>query len=571
MQPLAYHNPLAVDFLQGYEQQNFTYPILGPNSNGPMQAVTNMESLLQLSPSLEGNLVRTEDIPPFSVEQPVMSPVISASTLFSASTLGEDSKQLLICLYFDHIQPIFPMFRKPMFHQRFHENQIPESLLNAMFAMSSRFVPTSDIFRVFGKFSTPWENFAKLAHQQSHDRLEENSAICLDDIKTACLLAIHEYTNYPGRKAWMYVGNAVRLSLASRLHQIDIRGNSCGLSDADREEWRFVWWAIWKLDSTINVTAVMPFGIDCHTIGSALVSTTVADFTNGITKQSTGTLLDTDSAKSWRAVREMQSRDPGDGFNIHLLAVSLLRGVSQCQQRLYANSTPEEIARMMALRNTFSCMRLALPAWYFNAAKHPSEQFHSHRHRLETIIMFHTAHLIINEPVRTLGTEQAHIITGDSLSCWQSSITYAEDLAGVFHHWESEYFAVADPVISCAIWHAHCGLTIHKMSFTDDGNSEVATRIDNALDLLSISLENFARWWQIARILQDSLKVFQMWSWVHLDVSKITEVVAQIRRAINPDSVEPGLVDVSLICPSILDDTLDGNEEDRVWTTDILE
>jgi hypothetical protein len=282
------------------------------------------------------------------------------------------------------------MFRKPMFHQRFHENQIPESLLNAMFAMSSRFVPTSDVFRVFGKFSTPWENFAKLAHQQSHDRLEENIAICLDDIKTACLLAIHEYTNYPGRKAWMYVGNAVRLSLASRLHQIDIKGNSCGLSDADREEWRFVWWAIWKLDSTINVTAVMPFGIDCHTIGSALVSTTVADFTNGITKQSTGTLLDTDSAKSWRAVREMQSLDPGDGFNIHLLAVSLLRGVSQCQQRLYANSTPEELARMMALRNTFSCMRLALPAWYFNAAKRPSEQFHSHRHRLETIIMFHT-------------------------------------------------------------------------------------------------------------------------------------------------------------------------------------
>jgi hypothetical protein len=127
------------------------------------------------------------------------------------------------------------------------------------------------------------------------------------------------------------------------------------------------------------------------------------------------------------------------------------------------------------------------------------------------------------------------------------------------------------------------------MSFTDDGNSEVATRIDNALDLLSISLENFARWWQIARILQgeldclfysfslqadmsaDSLKVFQMWSWVHLDVSKITEVVAQIRRAINPDSVEPGVVDVSLICSSIPDDTLDGNEENRVWTTDILE
>jgi hypothetical protein len=200
-----------------------------------------------------------------------------------------------------------------------------------------------------------------------------------------------------------------------------------------------------------------------------------------------------------------------------------------------------------------------------------------------------SAHLIINEPVRTLGTEQAHRITGNSLSCWQSSITYAEDLAGVFHHWESEYFAVADPVISCAIWHAHCGLTIHKMSFTDDGNSEVATRIDNALDLLSISLENFARWWQIARILQgeldclfysfslqadmsaDSLKVFQMWSWVHLDVSKITEVVAQIRRAINPDSVEPGVVDVSLICSSILDDTLDGNEENRVWTTDFLE
>jgi hypothetical protein len=513
--------------------------------------MTDMESLFQFSLPLESNFVTSQIKPTLPLQQWVGPTADNNSArFFSVNTLAEESKQLLISLYFLHIQPMFPMFRKPTFEQGFRDSRIPESLLSAMFAVSARFVPEADMIQHFGQVSTPWEKFAEVSHRQSRDQHNGNGPICLDDIKTAALLAIYEYTTYPGRKAWMYVGNVTRLALCARLHQIDSQRVLTSLSNTEREEWRFVWWVIWKLDSTINVAAFSPFGIDCQSIGTAMVSTTVADFTNGIVNPSTNTLLETDPVKSWKSIRETLAIDPGDGFNVHLVTTMLLRAVSQCQQRLDANCTNEEIQRLMALRNTFSCMRLALPGCYFDGSKGPGEGFYAHRHRLETIVMFYTAQLIINEPVKSPGAAGESV----SINSWRDSITCAEDLASVFHHWKAEYFAVADPIMSCAIYHAYCALTIYKMSIASENNGDlgvVETRIQNALDLLSISLDNFARWWEMARILQRSLETLQLWSWVELDLAKLVDVVSQIRRAINPYAAEPGLVDVSLICPPL--------------------
>ena len=109
--------------------------------------------------------------------------------------------------------------------------------------------------------------------------------------------------------------------------------------------------------------------------------------------------------------------------------------------------------------------------------------------------------LIISEPVHNQVTPVANA-SSDELRLWQASMTYAEDLAGIFLHWKPDYFHVADPLISCAIWHAYCGMMIYKMSGCDKGTPGLDTRVGNALDLLSISLENFARRWQIARLLQ---------------------------------------------------------------------
>ena len=279
------------------------------------------------------------------------------------------------------------MFRRPAFERDFHENLIPEHLLNAMFAVSSRFVPMPDINRVFGPFVSPWDDFARASDQQSHHRLESNEPIYLNDIKTACLLALHEYTTYPGRKAWMYVRRVVAISIGARLHRVDCVKHPLHLSNVEREEWRFVWWTVFRLDSTINVVAVTPFALDSLSTRTALVSTSVVDFTNDNIHESTQTFLPTDPLKSWSMVHELQCIDPGEGSHIYLLAVSMMRAVSECFLRRQSISTPEIQSCMESLRSTFSCFRLALPGWYFDATRQLAELPEAHLRRLETLIM----------------------------------------------------------------------------------------------------------------------------------------------------------------------------------------
>jgi hypothetical protein len=185
-------------------------------------------------------------------------------------------------------------------------------------------------------------------------------------------------------------GTAVRLALLARLHQVDCEGSLASLSDAEQEEWRFVWWTVFKLDCSVNVASVTPFGIDTETIATALVSSTVEDFTAGRVALSSKFIPEMDPGKSWTSVLELHLRDTGDGLNTHLLAVTLLRAVSQCQQSLNASPGPGEIGRVATLYNIFSSLHLALPPWFFNPNKRSREQFHAHRLRLETIIMLDT-------------------------------------------------------------------------------------------------------------------------------------------------------------------------------------
>lgn len=128
------------------------------------------------------------------------------------------------------------MFQKPIFLRELRHNNLPESLLNAVFAVASRFVLPANRIRVFGAFPVPEDKFYELAQGQSREELDQQGPICLNDVKRACLLAIYEYTRCPSRKALVLVGTAVRLALLARLHQVDCEGSLASLSDAEQEE-----------------------------------------------------------------------------------------------------------------------------------------------------------------------------------------------------------------------------------------------------------------------------------------------------------------------------------------------
>lgn len=93
------------------------------------------------------------------------------------------------------------------------------------------------------------------------------------------------------------------------------------------------------------------------------------------------------------------------------------------------------------------------------------------------------------------------LIGDDSVSNWNTCVASGEDIAAIFRHWRPEYFAVADPLIGTTLWFTISMLTLHTMSNYGQSEEGLDVRVSNALDLLNLALENFARHWQISRLL----------------------------------------------------------------------
>ncbi|KIV78154.1 hypothetical protein PV11_09900 [Exophiala sideris] len=467
----------------------------------------------------------------------------------------------LLSLYFEYVQPRLPMFRRPQFEHDLAAGRVFVGLLNAMLAISFRYLSRQDLSRFLVDKTPTSSDYADRARAQLDAVLSQRGATSLDIVRTACLLAVFDYFSCPNPRSWMSVSTAIRLAIMTKLHQTDSPGVATGLSDASKEDCRYLWWTIWKLDTTISSISMTSFAIDGACIGVAVPTSNVEDYTNDMVQPSALYFLETESSKCWRAFQDMQSKSLDHAFNMHLAAVLFLRGVSQCQQRLQTRPSPGLVGEMMSMKNAFSCIRLALPSEFWNGSKSIDEDDYSHRNRLETLIMLYTGHLIINEPPYEQNVENLCISQDEFIASWQNSILHAEELAGVLRHWVPEYFARADPGICSALWHAACALSLYKMAGTNKHDPFLAARVESSLDLLCVSLEKFAKTWGIGRTLQDSLKTLQSWAWLPLETSRLPKVILEFRKAINPLAQSPGSVDVSLLCAASVPSTESNLEE----------
>jgi Fungal specific transcription factor domain len=214
----------------------------------------------------------------------------------------------------------------------------------------------------------------------------------LNDIKTAFLTSIYEYTHLPGRKAWTRMGVLARMAYSCGLHQVDSPSNSVQMSDGEREERRYVWWAIWKLDTYSNCIASTPFLFDQDNICTFLVSTSVDDFTAGNIMPSTRTLLAAGPGPLTRMFEHLKFTDASYGQKIYIIVNCLLREVSTVRRQLVLNATPTVCDRFATLKNTCSYIRLALPTWYLHPVRKisPAEEPNTHRLRLEILLQLQT-------------------------------------------------------------------------------------------------------------------------------------------------------------------------------------
>ena len=296
------------------------------------------------------------------------------------------------------------MFRRHVFDAEFREGKIPETLLSSMFALGSRFVPESEILQTFGQdFPEPWTYLARLSFRNSRFNEENDihTEMSLNDVKTSFMLTLYEYTSFPGPKAWMRVGTTVRAAMAAGLHQLDLPDNwrFISLSEAEKEEWRYTWWAVWRVDSSINVLAYSPFGINTCNIHTALPSTSVADFTNGIIGPSSGEFLQADPITAWKSLKDLHLALSKDSLSIYFQTVSYNREAMTSRQQLRVNATPDLIKTFNNMKNINPYLQMVLPHSFFNGVRRTNgETVDQHRQRLETVVLLHMSVFMVMFP-----------------------------------------------------------------------------------------------------------------------------------------------------------------------------
>jgi hypothetical protein len=262
-----------------------------------------------------------------------------------------------------------------------------------MFALASRYVPTSELSRVFGPdVVEPWDHFGRLGFKSSRfcDNNESDAPMSLDDIKTSFLLTLHEYTSFPGRRSWMRVGNTVRVAIAAGLHRVDQPGNSITtlLSDEEVEERRWTWWQVWRVDSSINILAGSPFNIETCDIHTFLPASSTAEFTSGVIPSSSHDFLPADATIPWQSLQGLQRLLSKDSPDFYYQTVSYNREAAICRRRLSMHPTQALTGQIDSLKQILPYLKIALPQSFFSGVRLPGEEGpEKHRKRIETLIL----------------------------------------------------------------------------------------------------------------------------------------------------------------------------------------
>ncbi|KAF5253143.1 hypothetical protein FANTH_1974 [Fusarium anthophilum] len=111
----------------------------------------------------------------------------------------------------------------------------------------------------------------------SNTTLQEDTAgdfPSLDLFRKFCLLVFYEFHQFPGQQAWVRIGKIVRLAYWMGLDRLDIIQSVSpewsNVSDADLQNWKLVWWCVYRLDSYANLSSGTPYQVDERLVNTSL-------------------------------------------------------------------------------------------------------------------------------------------------------------------------------------------------------------------------------------------------------------------------------------------------------------
>ncbi|KAJ3453880.1 hypothetical protein MRS44_018512 [Fusarium solani] len=384
-----------------------------------------------------------------------------------------------------------PLFRRDKFFRQFESGAVTGDLLLVIFALTVKILGRRELC------SDPRLE-ERLRHLRERNGLDlETSAArwSLDDFRQACLLAYYEFHEHPGERAWLRVGHLTRKAYSCGLHQLDNHDlcddNNNDDEDDDKDEWRYVWWCIFCLDSYSNITAASPFVVHIESIRTSLITNPGRE--RGRKAQ---IFLPGQPEMFWQTVEAITSHGHNVNFNLHIVTTAILREAATLYRLWWQNPSHRLQDRLTALEYHLTEIRLALPLRYLNIARDAlhEESHHAYHARLICVLHLHVSRLLICLPLHLQKSEEKR------RGVWYKTLEYCQDIVAVVKQWDNQHSPSVDPAVCFIIYTALVILHLHykiMSSSWPDRSAGVKTQEN----ILRLFLEQFATFWYLPRLL----------------------------------------------------------------------
>ncbi|KAI2616333.1 hypothetical protein GGR54DRAFT_610514 [Hypoxylon sp. NC1633] len=417
--------------------------------------------------------------------------------VFPGYDLNPSQERHLLLQFFDDVHPAVPLFQREKFFSAYDEGVACRDLIITIVTITAKILGPVDFWRLEAVDLC----ISSLLTTTACDSDSLGSRAGLDQFRQECLLAYYDFHQSPGSPAWMRISRLARKAYAIGLNQIENLA-LCSAFDSelttedDVEDWRYVWWCLYCLDSYSNISLGAPFVIDLESINTALARRSSTD---DKVPDSPKLFLPDEEGQLWKTAQVVLSSTCEREFNIHIITTTILR---QAGHVLRLRAIRKRVTdKLVNLRSNLASLRLALPPRYLNPTRNAltAERAIHHHLRLTNVLHLHMTRLIIMLP------QDFKVDEAGWLDDWQQSLDTCHDIVSIVEQWNNQFSSRVDPAICFIAFVALWVLNLHRRCFID-ANSPLLDKLIRSENLLLLFLEHFSKMWAMPNIL---LKLFR--------------------------------------------------------------
>ncbi|KAH8649729.1 hypothetical protein BGZ60DRAFT_422195 [Tricladium varicosporioides] len=449
-----------------------------------------------LSPA--GSISRTEELvvlerlTPMHVESPQNTG--SSTSLSDKLDISAQQEEDLLEKFFDIVQDVNPIFSKALFFHNYRNSTCSRELISTIVPITAKLIGFT--FSMNGHMLDACIDQMLSSSLLDGDMFGDSPN--LDQFRKACLLAFYEFHQYPGNQSWMRIGKLTRMAYRIGIDRLETLRSAnrdwSAISKEDIEEWRSVWWCIYRLDSYSNISSGTPYLIDERLVNTALIVSYHAP---------QEIFLPSQPADLWKLIRAVTLNPETLLMNIHIITATAMRQAGLIMRVHFLQAREETIARLANVERHISALRQALPPGWLNPRRNAfsNESHVNHHARLVTVLHLRMAQLLLAILNRGRGEESEWPMS------WQQVLEVCQDIASISEQWDSSFCLKVDPAISFILFTALIFLDLHKKS-TAISRSNLLSSIDHHMTVLRLQLEQFAYIWTLPRLLALSFESF---------------------------------------------------------------